>query len=218
MESINADRSQVVQRGRWLQYATLAICSLEAIVALAAGWAGHSVALVGFGLDSAIEVTSGTAVLWRLHQDHDPRRRAVAERRALQIVGWCFVVLALYIAGDSAMTLWRREIPARSWAGIAVAVFSMVFMPLLARAKRRVAADLNSAAVKADSKQTELCAWLSVILLTGVGLNRAFGWWWADPLAGLAMVPIIAMEGWRALQGKHCCDHGDHGDHGDDGC
>jgi divalent metal cation (Fe/Co/Zn/Cd) transporter len=195
-----------VRRGQWLQYATLAICSLEAIVALAAGWAGHSVALVGFGLDSAIEVTSGAAVLWRLHRDHDLARRAAAERRALQIVGWCFVALALYIAADSTVTLWRHEIPARSWAGIAVAAFSIVFMPLLARAKRRVAADLESAAVHADSKQTELCAWLSLILLIGVGLNRGFSWWWADPLAGLAMVPIIAIEGWRALQGKQCCD------------
>jgi divalent metal cation (Fe/Co/Zn/Cd) transporter len=208
-ESIALDhsrRSRVVRRGRWLQYATLASCSLEAIVALAAGWAGHSVALVGFGLDSAIEVTSGAAVLWRLQQDHDPHRRAAAERMALRIVGWCFVALALYIAGDSAVTLWRREIPARSWAGIAVAVFSIVFMPLLARAKRRVAAELNSAAVQADSKQSELCAWLSVILLAGVGLNRAFGWWWADPVAGLAMVPIILIEGRRALHGKQCCD------------
>ena len=116
-ESIALDhsrRSRVVRRGRWLQYATLASCSLEAIVALAAGWAGHSVALVGFGLDSAIEVTSGTAVLWRLHQDHDPHRRATAERMALRIVGWCFVALALYIAGDSAVTLWRREIDRKS--------------------------------------------------------------------------------------------------------
>jgi divalent metal cation (Fe/Co/Zn/Cd) transporter len=88
-----------------------------------------------------------------------------------------------------------------------VAVFSIVFMPLLAHAKRRVAADLDSAAVKADSKQTELCAWLSVILLAGVGLNRGFGWWWADPVAGLAMVPIVLAEGRRALQGKQCgCD------------
>jgi divalent metal cation (Fe/Co/Zn/Cd) transporter len=199
------DRSRVVRRGRWLQYATLLSCSLEAIVALKAGWTGHSVALVGFGLDSAIEVTSGAAVLWRLHQDHDPRRLAAAERRALQVVGWCFIALALYITADSATTLWRREIPARSWAGIAVAVFSIVFMPLLARAKRRVAADLRSAAVQADSKQTELCAWLSVILLAGVGLNRGFGWWWADPIAGLAMVPIVLIEGRRALQGKQCC-------------
>jgi len=205
-ESAGPDRSIVVRRGRRLQYATLATCSLEAIVALAAGWAGHSVALIGFGLDSAIEVTSGAAVLWRLQQDHGLQRRAAAERLALRIVGWCFVALAIYIAADSTVTLWRREIPARSWAGIAVAAFSVVFMPLLARAKRRVAADLESTAVQADSKQTELCAWLSLILLAGVGLNRGFGWWWADPVAGLAMVPIILIEGWRALQGKQCCD------------
>jgi divalent metal cation (Fe/Co/Zn/Cd) transporter len=198
------DRVGTLRRGRWLQYATLASCSLEAVVALAAGLVAHSVALVGFGLDSAIEVTSGAAVLWRLHQDHDPRRRAMAERLALRVVGWCFVVLAVYVAADSAITLVRHVAPQRSWAGIAVAVFSMVAMPLLARAKRRVAAELSSAAVKADSKQTELCAWLSLILLIGVGLNRGLGWWWADPVAGLAMVPIIAIEGWRALQGKPC--------------
>src|SRR5208282_2385991 len=128
-ECAGPDRSIVVRRGRWLQYATLATCSLEAIVALAAGWAGHSVALIGFGLDSAIEVTSGAAVLWRLQRDHDLQRRAAAERLALRIVGWCFVALAIYIAADSTVTLWRREIPARSWAGIAVAAFSIVFMP-----------------------------------------------------------------------------------------
>lgn len=200
-------RSNIVRRGKWLQYATLASCSLEAVVALFAGLAGRSVALVGFGLDSAIEVTSGATVLWRLHQDRDPQRRERAERLALRIVGGCFVALALYVAGDSAFTLWRALPPEKSWLGIAVALFSVVFMPLLARAKRRVAADLSSAAVQADSKQTELCAWLSLILLAGVGFNLMFGWWWADPVAGLAMVPIIALEGWRALQGKKCeCD------------
>src|SRR5579871_6080789 len=109
------DRHAAVRRGKLLQYATLLSCSLEAVVALIAGVVGNSVALVGFGLDSAIEVTSGAAVLWRLHRDHDPCHRERAEQLALKIVGWCFIALAAYIAADAAWTLWRREVAERSW-------------------------------------------------------------------------------------------------------
>jgi divalent metal cation (Fe/Co/Zn/Cd) transporter len=123
---------------------------------------------------------------------------------ALRIVGWCFVALAAYVAIDSAKALWLHEPPEGSFWGIAVAIASIIVMPILARAKRNVAAGIGSESLKADAKQTELCMYLSVILLAGLVLNAAFRWWWADPIAGLVMVPIIAKEGFEALKGKQC--------------
>jgi len=125
-------------------------------------------------------------------------------------VGVSFILLALYVAYDSAHTLWSRETPNRSVAGIALTAVSIVVMPLLARAKRQAAANLASGAMRADARQTEFCMYLSAIVLGGLLLNALLGWWWADPLAGLAMVPIIGKEGIDALRGKACC--------GDDGC
>jgi divalent metal cation (Fe/Co/Zn/Cd) transporter len=187
-----------VQRGRRLQYLTIGYNCLEAVVSLVAGAIAGSVSLVGFGLDSLIEVTSGGAVLWRL------RRDARAERTALRIVGACFLALAAYVAVESAETLWQRQAPERSLPGIAIAALSVVTMPLLARAKRRVAEALRSAALRADSRQTDFCMYLSAILLGGLLLNALLGWWWADPLAALAMVPIIAKEGVDNLRGQAC--------------
>lgn len=116
-----------------------------------------------------------------------------------------FLALAAYIAFDAVKSLWFHELPEESYVGIAIAALSIIVMPLLARAKRQVAASLNSQAMQADSRQTDICAYLSAILLVGLGLNALFGWWWADPLAGLMMIPIIAKEGIEALQGKTCC-------------
>jgi divalent metal cation (Fe/Co/Zn/Cd) transporter len=180
--------------------------SLEALVSIIAGFVAGSVALVGFGLDSLIEVTSGGALLWRLHHDLDPSRREQVERITLKIVGWCFIALALYIAYESGSTLIHHETPERSIPGIIVGAAAVVVMPFLARAKRRVAARIGSAAMEADSRQTDFCAYLSAILLGGLLLNALFGWWWSDPVAGLVMVPIIAKEGVVGLKGKACCD------------
>lgn len=164
-----------------------------------------SVSLIGFGLDSLIEVTSGAALLWRLHHDLNPYRREHVERITVRIVGWCFVALAAYVGYDSLFTLIRHQEPERSIPGIVLAAVSLVVMPLLARAKRRVARGLGSAAMHADSRQTDFCTYLSAILLGGLLLNAIFGWWWADPVAGLVMVPIIAREGVEGLRSKDCC-------------
>ena len=199
-----SDRSQLVQRGRALEYFTVGYNTLEGLVSIIAGLIAGSVSLVGFGLDSFVEVTSGTALLWRLHHDWNEARREAIERITLRIVGLCFIALAVYIAFDSGLTLARHEKPERSIPGIAVAAVSVVVMPLLARAKRRVAEGIDSAAMRADSRQTDFCTYLSAILLGGLLMNALLGWWWADPVAGVAMVPIIAKEGVDAIRGKSC--------------
>ena len=206
MNDLIGTRESEVRRGTRLQYFTIAYNSLEGLISVVAGLFAGSVLLIGFGFDSFIEVTSGAAVLWRLHHDPDPVRRQRAERTTLRAVGWCFVALAVYILYDSGSTLARHEPPERSIPGIIIAALSLVVMPLLASAKRRVAARIGSAAMKADSRQTDFCTYLSAILLCGLGLNALFGWWWADPAAALAMVPIIAKEGLQSLKGEQCCD------------
>jgi divalent metal cation (Fe/Co/Zn/Cd) transporter len=202
--SVRADTAKLGER---LQYATMAWNSAECIVALAAGFVAGSIALVGFGFDSAIEVTSSVAALWRLRSDRDEAAREAAERRTLRIIGVCFLVLAVYVAYGAARDLLLRQPPEHSLPGIVIAALSLIVMPLLVRAKRRVAAVLESGALEAEARQTRVCAFLSAILLFGLGANAALGWWWADPIAALAMVPVIAWEGWQALSGKTCCDH-----------
>jgi len=193
-------RAAGVRRGRQLEYLTIGWNSLEAAVAVGAGLLAGSIALVGFGVDSVIESLSGAVLLWRLTASGEDRERA-----ALKIVGISFLALAAYVAFDAAKSLLAHEPPDASYIGIALAVASLIVMPLLARAKRRVAATLNSRAMLADSRQTDICAYLSAILVAGLGLNALFGWWWADPVAGLVMVPIIAREGFAALRGETCC-------------
>ena len=202
------ERASFVRRGRWLEYFTIGYNSLEGLIAVAAGLIAGSIALVGFGFDSLIEVTSGVALLWRLHADVDETRRERVEAISLRIVGVCFVVLALYVSYDSIKSLIRREAPEESVIGIVLAAVSLIVMPLLVRAKRKVARGIKSNALMADSKQTELCTYLSAILLGGLLLNALLGWWWADPLAALIMVPIIVKEGIEALRGETCCDEG----------
>lgn len=198
------NQPRAVARAQRLEYFTIAWNSLEGLIALLAGFLAGSVALVGFGFDSVIEVTSGAALLWRLH------RGERAERATLRIVGGCFVALAVYVAYDSTHALWLHEAPRGSIAGIALTAISVVVMPLLARAKRQAAASLGSGAMRADARQTEFCMYLSGIVLGGLLLNALLGWWWADPLAGLVMAPIIGKEGIDALRCKACC--------GGDGC
>jgi divalent metal cation (Fe/Co/Zn/Cd) transporter len=206
MEKQIASAGASVRRGVRLQIFTIVYNSLEGLISLAAGLFAGSVSLIGFGFDSLIEVTSGAAVLWRLRRDHHLASREIAEQRTLRMVGWCFIALAAYILFDSGSTLLRHEPPERSIPGIIIAAVSLVVMPLLAAAKRRVAAELGSAAMKADARQTDFCTYLSAVLLCGLGLNALFGWWWADPAAALAMTPIIANEGIQSFKGKKCCD------------
>ena len=198
-------RQSTVRRGILLSYATIAYNTLEAIGSLVAGMAAGSVALIGFGIDSVIEVIASIAAQSRLRADADLLRRSGSEGRTLRIVGWCFIALAAYVTFDSVKSLYLREEPEQSWFGVIILVLSVIVMPALSWGKRRVANDMQSAALKAEAKQTSLCAYLSVIALGGVGLNALLGWWWADPTAALCMVPIIAKEGIEALQARDCC-------------
>jgi divalent metal cation (Fe/Co/Zn/Cd) transporter len=203
-ETAVLERTAIVRHGRRLEYFTIAWNALEGLVAVVAGAIAGSISLVGFGIDSFIEVTSGSVLLWRMSVDADVGRRERNERRALQVVGICFLFLATYIAYESAMDLWSRRVPEHSIPGIVLACVSLVVMPLLSRAKRKVGCALGSSAMHADAKQTEFCTYLSAILLAGLLLNVLFALWWADPVAALIMVPIIAKEGIEGLQGKAC--------------
>lgn len=194
-EGPNADH---IRRGRLLEYITIIWNSLEGIVAIGAGIVAGSIALVGFGVDSVIEVSSGAIILWRLVSGEH------REQLALKLVGISFLALATYVAFDAVKSLVYREPPEVTYIGIGIAALSLVVMPLLARAKREVAVKLNSRSMHADSRQTDLCAYLSAILLGGLLLNAAAGWWWADPVAALIMVPIIVKEGLGSLRGEKC--------------
>jgi divalent metal cation (Fe/Co/Zn/Cd) transporter len=197
----DADRTRHLKRGRRLEYFTLGWNMLEAVVAIGAGWLASSIALVGFGVDSLIECTSGAILLWRLASPaHDESR----ERLSLRLVSVSFFLLAAYVCFEAVKSLVASEQSAASVPGIVLSVLSLIVMPLLARAKRRVAVDLGSNALVADSRQTDICAYLSAILLGGLALNALFGWWWADPIAALIMVPIIVREGFEAWQGESC--------------
>jgi divalent metal cation (Fe/Co/Zn/Cd) transporter len=200
------ERQAVAQRGRHLEYFTIAWNSLEGVVAVVAGALAGSISLVGFGIDSFIEVTSGTVLLWRMAVDADVRRRERNEQLSLRVVGVCFLALAAYVGYESISDLVSRKASEHSIPGIALACVSLVVMPLLSRAKKRVANELGSSAMHADAKQTDFCVYLSVILLLGLFLNAALGWWWADPTAALLMVPLIAKEGVEAMKGETCCD------------
>jgi divalent metal cation (Fe/Co/Zn/Cd) transporter len=203
---IALDRQAVARRGKQLEYFTIAWNTLEGLVAVIAGAVAGSISLVGFGIDSFIEVTSGGVLLWRMSVDADVRKRERREKLSLRIVGVCFLALAAYVGYESISDLVSRKSPEYSIPGIVLACVSLVVMPLLSRAKKRVANELGSAAMHADAKQTDFCVYLSAILLVGLVLNAALRWWWADPTAALIMVPLIAKEGVEAMQGKTCCD------------
>jgi divalent metal cation (Fe/Co/Zn/Cd) transporter len=205
MAELAIDRRASAQRGKQLEYFTIIWNSLEGLIAVVAGAMAGSISLVGFGVDSFIEVTSGAALLWRMSGDADERTREHRETRTLRIVGACFLALAVYVGVEAISDLASRKAPAHSIPGILLACVSLVVMPLLSRAKRRVGGALGSAAMHADAKQTEFCTYLSAILLGGLVLNLVWGLWWADPLAALAMVPIIAKEGIDGLRGDPCC-------------
>lgn len=206
MAELALNRNTLLRRGKKLEYFTVVWNSLEGIAAVLAGISAGSISLVGFGIDSFIEVISGMALLWRIYADVRALRRERLERVALRIVGTCFLVLATYVGYEAVSHLIQRKAPEHSLFGIIVACCSLVVMPQLSRAKRRVASELRSAAMNADAKQTEFCVYLSVIVLGGLLLNALFGLWWTDPAAGLMMVPLILREGVQTLRGEPCCD------------
>jgi len=190
-----------------LEYFTIAWNSLEGLVAVVAGAFAGSISLVGFGIDSFIEVTSGVVLLWRMAVDADVQRRERNEKLSLRIVGVCFLALVVYVGYESIYDLVSRKAPEHSVPGILLACVSLIVMPLLSQAKKKVAEELGSAAMHADAKQTDFCVYLSAILLIGLLFNAALGWWWADPAAALIMVPLIAKEGVEAMKGETCCDY-----------
>ena len=205
MTELSIARQVIAYRGRRLEYFTIAWNALEGLVGIGAGLLAGSISLVGFGMDSFIEVTSGAALLWRMSVDDDLERRERSEKLSLRIVGVCFIALAIYIGYEAISDLARKTAPKHSIPGIVLACVSLVVMPILSRAKKRVGSALGSAAMHADARQTDFCVYLSAILLIGLALNTALGWWWADPFAALVMTPIIAKEGFDGVKAKHCC-------------
>ncbi|MEX0985449.1 MAG: cation transporter [Actinomycetota bacterium] len=198
-----ADRRALLRRALALEYVTVGWNVIEGVIAVAAALAAGSVALLGFGIDSFIESTSGSILIWRLlaeRRSSDEERIERVEHRALRLVAISLFLLAAFISVDAVRTLIEGDRPDPSAVGIALASVSLVVMWWLARAKRRVGIALGSRAMEADSFQTEACWWLSLIVLGGVGLNAALGWWWADPVAALGACIFIvreALETWR---------------------
>ena len=188
------------QKALRLEYTLISYNILEGIIAVAAGWRAGSIALVGFGLDSAIEVLAAGILVWRLRHSGSPDEETKREKQALFGVGGTFFLLAGYILYEVGGSLYRGEEPESSWIGIALAVASLIVMPVLGLAKRKIARAMGSRALEADALETLICAYLSFALLLGLSLNAALGWWWADPVAALAMVGFIIKEGWEAVE------------------
>lgn len=205
MNEIAIDRQSLARRGKRLEYFTIVWNSLEGLVGIVAGVVAGSVSLVGFGIDSLIEVTSGAALLWRMSVDADVERREQSEKLSLKIVGACFLALAAYITYEAVSDLRGKTAPEHSLAGIVLACVSLIVMPVLSRAKKNVGKAMGSAAMHADARQTDFCVYLSAILLAGLVLNASLGWWWADPIAALVMAPIITKEGIDGIKTKACC-------------
>jgi divalent metal cation (Fe/Co/Zn/Cd) transporter len=196
------DRGRLEQRARLLAWGGNAWHLLEFAIAVAAGIAAGSIALIGFGFDSLIEAVAGFVIVWlftgsRLISE-------TAERRAQQLIASSYFVLAAYVAVESVRTLVGGIHPQTSWVGIALAAVTAPTMPLLARAKRRVGHALGSSATVGEAEQNMICAYLSVALLVGLGLNAAFGWWWADPAAAFVIAGVAAREGVESWRGEHC--------------
>jgi len=211
-----SERSRLLARGVWLEVLTIGWNAIEAFVAIGAGIAAGSVALIGFGLDSVIESISGIALYRRLTFELKGASETASEasdRRALWFVGISFYLIAAYVLYDALTSLIQRGAPESSPLGIGLAAVSLVVMPLLAWAKRRTGEALQSRALIADAAETFVCAYLSFALLLGLALNAALGWWWADPVAALLMLPLIVREGREAIESAR--GEGDH--HGAEG-
>jgi divalent metal cation (Fe/Co/Zn/Cd) transporter len=199
-----AERSRLERRARLLAWGGIAWHVVEFAIAVAAGVAAGSIALIGFGADSLIEAGAGFVVLWLFTGSRLGSH--AAERRAQQLIASTFFVLAGYVGVEAVRTLVGGDHPRTSWVGIGLAAFTALTMPLLARAKRRIGNQLSSSATVKESSQTQLCAYLSIALLLGLGANALFGWWWADPLAALAIAGVAVKEGGESWRGEGCAD------------
>jgi divalent metal cation (Fe/Co/Zn/Cd) transporter len=209
MTGVLTERRVLLHRAVALAWFTVGWNVIEGVVATAAAVLAGSQALLGFGLDSGVESLSATVVLWRLYAERrDPDRAEAVEQRALRLIGLTFIVLAAFVAIEAVRALVGRHEPDVSVVGIALTSVSIVVMQWLARTKRQVGIAMGSKAVQADSSQTSACVYLSVVVLGGLLLNAAFGWWWADPLAALGVVVFLIREGREALTADHadeCC-------------
>jgi len=203
------ERRTLLRRATRLAWFTVGWNIVEGIVAISAAVVAGSQALLGFGLDSGVESLSASVVLWRLYAERrDPERAEAVERRALQLIGVTFLVLAAFIAMDSIRALVGQHEPDASIVGIVLTSLSLLVMRWLARSKRQVGIAMGSRAVEADSAQTSACVYLSAVVLVGLVLNAVLGWWWADPLAALGVVMFLVREGREALNAEHaddCC-------------
>lgn len=208
--ALEPGRPALLRRALRLEYLTVGWNVVEGLVAIAAGLAAGSVALIGFGVDSFVESASGSVMIWRLLAERnaaegDEERIERVERRAQKLVAGSLVLLAAFIAWESITSLLAGERPQPSAVGIGLALASLLAMWWLARAKRRVGIALGSRAMTADAFQTNACFWLSVVLLIGICANALLGWWWADPIAALAMTIFIAKEAREAWRGDDDC-------------
>lgn len=210
-----AGRIRLGRRAQLLAGASVAYNVIEAIVAVSAGLVAGSVALMGFGLDSVVEVSSGLIILWQFRH----RLPETRERQALRLMAWAFFALAAYVTVESVRDLFlTSNQPATSQVGIGLAIASLVIMPVLSWAQRRTGRALGSTTVVADSTQTLLCTYLSAVLLVGLVLNATLGWGWADPIAGLVIAAVAVREGVEAWKGEGCCAPGAGGHADEDGC
>ncbi|MBI3257413.1 MAG: cation transporter [Actinobacteria bacterium] len=195
-------RSVLLGRAQQLAGFTVAYNLAEGAIAIGAGFAAGSQALVGFGFDSGIESISAAVLLWRIGVERrEPERAERVERTAERLIGISFIILGAYVAFEAITDLINSERPDTSVIGLVLTAFSLIVMPLLARRKHRVADALGSNAARADAAQTMACVWLSAVVLIGLALNAALGWWWADPVAALAVVLLLLSEGREALSG-----------------
>lgn len=197
-------RMQLVARARLLAWLGIGWHALEAAIAIGAGIAASSIALVGFGADSVIESIAGLVLIWRFGGSRQASENA--ERRAYQLIGISFWVIAAYVGVEAVRQLVSGIHPEVSWLGIGLAIVTLAAMPPLARAKVKVAHALGSAATKAEGRQNMLCAYLSAGLLVGLGANALLAWWWADPAAALLIAGVAVREGREAWRGEACCD------------
>jgi divalent metal cation (Fe/Co/Zn/Cd) transporter len=198
------EKNRLERRARMLAWGGIAWHVVEFAIAVGAGIAAGSIALIGFGADSFIEALAALVVVWLFTGDR--RGSHTAERRAQLLIAATFFVLAAYVGVEAVRVLVNGDHPGVSWVGIGLAAVTAVAMPLLAAAKRRVGAELHSAATVKEAGQTQLCAYLSIALLLGLGANALLGWWWADPLAALAIVGVAVREGRSSWRGEGCCD------------
>lgn len=214
-----AERARLVRQGITVEWLTLAWMIVEVGVSVTAAVLAGSVALMAFGLDSGIELISAGVMVWRLRIEQlggDGERVEHAERRAALVVGWGLMLLAAYVVISAALGLWRRTQPETTALGIAIATAALIVMPILVQVKRRIAERIGSAALRGDAAEGVVCAYMAAVLVAGLALRAAFGWWWADSVAALGIVYFIVREGREALEETRNGDGDAEGDEGDD--